>query len=66
MLISRVEDREVAKCSSGKEEGGLIFGNRHNVVAGGLGVLVEAAQVGLTFAIFFTLCIFRSKCSISC
>lgn len=54
MLISRVEDREVAKSSLGKEEGGLIFGNRHNVVAGGLGVLVEAAQV---FFYFHFLCV---------
>jgi len=49
MLISRGEERELVNCSSVKEEGGLIslpFGNRHNVAAGSLGVLVEAAQVG--------------------
>lgn len=55
MLISRREERELAKCSSVKEEGGLVslpFGNRHNVAARGLGVLVEAAQVGLVLPAF--------------
>lgn len=50
MFTSKEEKRELATCSSVKEEGGLIslpFGNRHNVAAGGLGVLVEAAQVRL-------------------
>lgn len=66
MLISRAEERELLKCSSSvkEESGGLIslpFGNRHNVAVGGLGVLVEAAQVRLSFCKLFVLVTYFSQ-----
>lgn len=51
MSMSRGEERELPKCSPAVEDGSLSsipFGSRHvvnSVVAGGLCVLVEAAQV---------------------
>lgn len=58
MLISRGKERELPKCSPAVEDGSLKsipFGSRHVgncLVAGGLGVLVEAAQVRLVWHSF--------------
>jgi hypothetical protein len=58
MLMSRGEERELPKCSPAIGGGSLSsipFGSRHvvnSVVAGGLGVLVEAAQVLLVWHSF--------------